>query len=103
MFILRPRVAFLLTALLAGCAVRLPEPDALMAGGDPAVLEELRLGRRLYIDKCSGCHALQAPEERSDAVWREEVEEMLAKKKVRLSHHERDRLVLYLTTANGRD
>jgi mono/diheme cytochrome c family protein len=88
---------------LAACAVNLPVPDLAMAGGDAARLEELQAGRRLYVNKCSGCHALEAPEARADAVWASEIEEMLAKKKVRLSHHERERLVLYLTTANGRD
>lgn len=100
---MRRVVAALGLLALAACAVNLPVPDLAMAGGDTARLEELQAGRRLYVNKCSGCHALQAPEERADAVWASEIEEMLAKKKVRLTHAEHHRLLLYLTVANARD
>ena len=45
-------------AALAGCMANIPVPDALMADGDDTRLSDLRAGRELYINKCSGCHAL---------------------------------------------
>jgi hypothetical protein len=95
--------AFVLLMALAGCAVHVPEPDALMAGGDEASLPGLREGRRLYIDKCSGCHALKPVERYSDAEWTAEVDEMLRLKKVKLAAAERGRLLRYLTAANARE
>jgi hypothetical protein len=88
---------------LAGCAIVVPEPTMEMAGGDAAAFETLREGRSIYVNKCSGCHALIAPESRSDAVWREEVDEMLLKKKIRLQPGDREKLIAFLLAANGRD
>lgn len=84
---------------LLGCMV-IPEPTPQMAGGDEAVLRRLREGRSLYVNKCSGCHSLMAPNRYSDARWREEVDEMVELGKVKLRDADRERLLLYLTTAN---
>jgi mono/diheme cytochrome c family protein len=89
-------------AALAGCATYVPEPTALMAGGDEGRLSDLRQGRNLYVGKCSGCHSLIPVDRFDDARWTSEVEEMLRLKKVRLDRPDRDRLLLYLTTANKR-
>jgi len=86
--------------LLAGCAIHLPEPDMLMAGGDEARLSDLRGGRQLYINKCSGCHALIDVDKYDDARWTAEVDEMLKLKKVRLTADDRSQILRYLTTAN---
>jgi hypothetical protein len=86
--------------LLAGCAVWLPEPDELMAGGDEGRLSDLRAGRQLYINKCSGCHSLIPVDRYDDARWTAEVDEMLKLKKVRLTTEDRDQMLRYLTTAN---
>ena len=97
--------AFLVLGLagLAGCATVIPEPTMEMAGGDAAALEALREGRSLYVNKCSGCHALIAPEVHSDVEWRDEVGEMLVKKKIRLAAGDREKLIGFLQAANGRD
>lgn len=89
-------------ATLAGCAVYLPEPDRMMAGGDDARLTDLKSGRALYINKCSGCHGLIPVDRFDDAHWTSEVQEMVAAKKVKLTPGERDQILLYLTTANGK-
>lgn len=94
------RALLLLVLAAAGCATAIPEPTMEMAGGDAAAFATLREGRRLYVAKCSGCHALIAPETRSDAVWREEVDEMLLKKKIRLAPGDREKLLAYLCAAN---
>ena len=73
-----------------------------MAGGDEARLSDLRAGRELYINKCSGCHSLIPVDRFDDARWTAEVDEMLKLKKVRMSDADRDRLLRYLTTANDR-
>ena len=99
---MRSAWAILLIAALAGCGVYLPEPDLGMAGGDEARLTGLRRGRELYINKCSGCHALFPADRFDDARWSSEVGEMIRLKKVRMGEEERDRLLWYLTAANGR-
>ena len=88
---------------VAGCVAYVPVPTPMMAGGDESRLAELHAGRELYVNKCSGCHALLDVDKHSDREWTSEVGEMLRLKKVRLSDAERDRLILYLTTMNGRD
>ena len=87
--------------LLAGCATVAPDPTPLMAGGDLEVLDRLREGRRLYIDKCSGCHALKSVVDYSDQQWEGEVAKMIRLKKVRLEREDREKLLQYLTTLNG--
>jgi hypothetical protein len=73
-----------------------------MAGGDEGRLSDLRAGRELYINKCSGCHSLIPVDRFDDARWTAEVDEMLKLKKVRMSIEDRDQLLRYLTTANER-
>ncbi len=89
-------------AALAACADRAPEPTAAMAGGDAAVLLQLGDGRALYVDKCSGCHALVPADRFADRDWAAKVEAH-RDRKLRLSPAERDRVLLYLAAANGRD
>ena len=97
------RLVLVLTlAALGGCVVYLPEPDMMMAGGDDARLSDLKAGRELYINKCSGCHALIPVDKYDDARWASEVDEMFKAKKVRMSAEDRDCLLRYLTTANKR-
>jgi mono/diheme cytochrome c family protein len=74
----------------------------MMAGGDEGRLSDLRAGRELYINKCSGCHSLIPVDRFDDARWTAEVDEMLKLKKVRMSIEDRDQLLRYLTTANER-
>lgn len=97
------RLLFVLGLALAGCVANVPMPTSLMAGGDESRLAGLRAGRDLYVNKCSGCHSLFDVDRYSDREWAREVEEMLRLKKVKLGADERDRLLLYLTAANGRD
>ena len=99
---MKQAILVLALAALSGCAVYLPEPDMMMAGGDDARLSDLRSGRELYINKCSGCHALIPVDKYDDVRWASEVDEMFKAKKVKMSGDERERLLRYLTTANGR-
>ena len=99
---MKKAVLVLALAVLAGCAAYLPEPDALMAGGDDGRLTDLRAGRDLYINKCSGCHSLFSVDRFDDERWSAEVDEMFRLKKVKMSAADRDLLLRYLTAANGR-
>ncbi|HLY12095.1 MAG TPA: hypothetical protein VKW04_22525 [Planctomycetota bacterium] len=98
----RRSVLILALAALAGCATYVPEPDALMAGGDEGRLADLRAGRQLYVHKCGGCHSLIPVDRFDGARWAAEVEEMQRLKKVRLSSDDQARLLLYLSAAHDR-
>jgi hypothetical protein len=99
---MKKAILVLALAALAGCAVYVPVPDRMMAGGDDARLADLKSGRELYINKCSGCHALAPVDKFDGARWTAEVDEMFKAKKVKMSDHDRELLLRYLTTANGR-
>jgi hypothetical protein len=92
-----------LVLALAGCMAHVPPPTQEMAGGDESRLADLRAGRELYLAKCGGCHRLYDVESHSGREWKEQVEEMLSRKKVRLTGAEAAQLVLYLTTASARE
>jgi len=61
-------------------------------------------GQRLYLAKCTSCHAAYEPARFSAQKWRENVGEMEGAKKVQLSREERAEILKYLTgDAAGRD
>lgn len=94
--------ALALLAALAGCAF-VPVPTLEDAGGDAALKAELVRGRDLYVRKCSGCHALHSVTLLGDREWPKQVWEMMTVEKVKLTDPDRAKLILYLTTMNGRD
>lgn len=102
------RVAWLfpLTAALAGvlgaCAAFVPEPDRADAGGSDVALAELRQGRRLYVEKCGGCHRLYDVDAYSDGEWRDHVQDMIREDLVKLNRDEQSVLVKYLTSLNSK-
>jgi hypothetical protein len=60
--------------------------------------ENFERGRNLYLAKCSGCHALVLPQERSADQWPAIVNQMepLAK----ISDEERDRILRFILAAS---
>ena len=90
-------------AVLGGCQAFVPVPTLEVAGGDAALVETLNQGRKIYIRKCSGCHALRSINKYSDSKWPIHVRTMRNVEKVRLKDADLDKLILYLTTMNGRD
>lgn len=90
-------------ALASACAVTLPRPAPEHAGGDAVLLERLEAGRSLTAAKCGGCHAYYLPEELSDRDWELSVAKMIRLGKAKLASDERDLIVRYLTSLNGRD
>ncbi len=91
-----------LAGLLTACAAFVPEPDRSDAGGDEAVLADLRQGRLLYVEKCGGCHRLYDVDAYSDGEWRGHVEDMIRENQVRLTRPEHASLVRYLTSLNSK-
>lgn len=102
----RALISLLALAGGLGCAAGLPEPTAAQVAaaasrGQTVSLEELRRGRSLYAERCSGCHALKHPTEHPPDVWPREVEEMREKQGVRLSAAEIGFIVSYLSSASA--
>jgi|GEM_PF-449970 len=61
-----------------------------------ADLDQLNTGRRLYVQKCSGCHALISPRAHSPEAWPAEVNEMAIK--INLPDGDRELITRYLVT-----
>jgi len=71
----------------AGCAASLPCPSAATAtraqGRWPdATLDQLEEGRAVFVQRCSGCHALPLPDSRTEAQWKKVLDEMAAEAKL---------------------
>ena len=60
-------------------------------------------GKRLYLAKCTSCHAAYEPARYAPGIWRENVDKMERLKKVTLSPEQRAEILQYLTgDATGR-
>jgi len=80
------RLAWTAVLLAAGCASAVPLPTEREAETarrtDPtATVESLRSGRERYVTKCSGCHSLYSPRDKSPEEWPRLLDEMSAKAK----------------------
>ena len=90
---------------LLGC-VGLAHPDladvaraqALYPQADLATLEA---GRKAYVSRCAGCHALFLPRSRGPAEWPKRVAEM--DKDAKLLPGERELITQFLVTLSSRD
>jgi len=88
----------------AGCAASLPRPSTATAaraqGRWPdSTLAQLEQGRSVFVQRCSGCHALPLPDSRTEAEWKKVLDEMGAEAK--LTANERvlvERFVLSVRT-----
>ena len=86
---------FILLALaLVSCSSELyvPKPE----DATPEVtFTELQQGRKLYVNKCSSCHALYLPEKYPSDEWRRYVEDMGSE--AGATTEEKELMVKYLT------
>jgi mono/diheme cytochrome c family protein len=57
-------------------------------------LNDLRNGRKLYVQNCGGCHRLKPPQEQTDSQWIESYAKM--RTRVELNRSEEERLLAYL-------
>ncbi len=58
-------------------------------------LSELQAGRKLYVQKCGGCHTLFLPEKYTKAEWQHWMNEMDTK--VKMDTLEKEKMVKYLS------
>lgn len=61
-------------------------------------------GERMYLAKCTACHSAYEPSSRTPRGWADAIDEMEAKKKIRLAPDERALILSYLagnSTAAG--
>jgi hypothetical protein len=94
----------LLLLLALGCAGQLPPPteaDALRASArfPGTTLAHLTHGRKMYIERCSGCHALPQPHQKSPDDWPKLVDEM--KERSRMSDGTAAEISRYLVVASA--
>jgi mono/diheme cytochrome c family protein len=94
-----------LAAVLAlGCAGPILVPtgtDAVRASvaWPGTTVAELTEGRRLYLQRCSGCHALYRPEARAPSLWPKIVHAMTVRS--RLTEATARDITRYLVVASG--
>ncbi len=91
-------------ASLAGCASRLPEPNAADAARAATVwpgttVSDLHRGKQQYVERCSGCHGLIDPHQFEAGRWPGFVKEMSTK--LEISGNEVADLTRYLVVASG--
>lgn len=84
---------FLLIAVFS-CSSQLYMPEAKQAT-ELASLSELQLGRKLYVSKCGGCHALILPEKYNSEQWQYWVAKM--ESKVKMNDHEKETILKYVS------
>lgn len=85
-----PPLAFLLAA---ACASALPEVTpaveaAYAARWPTADAEQLRTGRALFVQRCSGCHVLPTPGKHDATGWEKTVEAMSSRAHLDAPGHE---------------
>jgi len=98
------KLAAVALLLLAGCAGQLPPPtdaDALRASAryPGTTVAALAHGRQMYIERCSGCHALVRPHQKGPDEWPKLVAEMTDRAK--LSDDVAQEILRYLVTASS--
>jgi mono/diheme cytochrome c family protein len=69
--------------LVAACATALyiPEKGNVAAGAD---IGQLKMGRKLYVEKCSSCHSLILPEKHTDTEWKTWMDKVSQRSKLTL-------------------
>lgn len=98
-------VAGLVAAVIAvsGCVVLRHPTEQDVAVGQrlwpELTLGELEAGRRAYVRRCSGCHALHLPESLGAREWLEQMEEMAVEAK--LTPEERALIERFLLVTSG--
>jgi hypothetical protein len=90
--------------IFSGCAT-LPHPTAMdeswaQARWPGTSLASLEEARGTYARKCSGCHNLHLPQQRTPEEWPREVEEMAGK--AHLNDFEREQITRFLVTMSSR-
>ncbi len=85
-----PSLAFLLAAACAGALPEVtPAVEAAYTARYPAAdAEQLRTGRALFVQRCSGCHTLPGPGKHDATGWEKTVEVMRSRAHLDAPGHE---------------
>ncbi len=81
---------------LASCAPALYKPRPEHASGN-AKYEDLVKGRSLYVNSCGSCHTLHLPEQYTEKVWIENLDEM--QERAKITDQEKTLILTYLLSA----
>jgi len=79
--------------LLTSCKSALYIPDESQVSSATS-LQEMKAGRKLYVQKCAGCHTLYLPEKYSKTEWQHFLSEMQVKASV--NNSEKELILKYL-------
>lgn len=63
--------------------------------GQTVSLDSLKLGYKLYVNNCSGCHSLHLPTEKSKEHWENLLPEMFTRTKLTDSQKDMVKLFIY--------
>lgn len=88
-------VAVILLSAACSTALYLPDTGNTVPGAD---VGQLKMGRQLYISKCSSCHTLILPAKYSHKEWQNWVDKM--GDRATLSPTEKTAILKYLTKGN---
>jgi cytochrome c5 len=100
-------LAVALAAVAAACGASAPEPvtaDAHRASKRwPATtLEDLTVGRNLFMDKCNQCHGLKDAKSVPAAQWSATVQRMRKKHGLKIPENDAQLIIRYLYAMAGR-
>jgi hypothetical protein len=82
--------------IISACKSALYIPVESMASPS-ASFEELKDGRKLYVDHCSSCHYLHLPSEYNKEQWQHQVDEM--EQRAEINNQEKELILKYLCHA----
>ncbi len=82
--------------LFASCSSKLYKPDEANSNYT-ASIEDLKKGRKLYISKCSSCHALHLPSQYKKEEWPHLVDKM--EERAQINSSEKELILIYLWNA----
>ena len=85
-------VLLFFAAIIYSCTQSLYMPVV----SDAVRQEHLMQGRKLYVDRCSGCHNLHFPNEYTEQQWKMQLEEMQVKAKI--TDEQKELILDYLTS-----
>ena len=87
-------VALVLLLVLCSCSSPLYMPSKNNVA-NTADIEELKSGRKIYVNKCGSCHTLRLPEKFTRTQWTEAMVKM--QKKAKISDEEKQLILNYLS------
>jgi cytochrome c5 len=101
MRLLAVTITFATFAACASTPVPMPTPqqgEAASQRWPGTTLEDLKAGRTLYVERCSGCHSLPVPDAYAADAWPKVIDEMAAR--AHLAGDDRTRVLRYLVTVS---